>query len=109
MSHRVYAQPPPGAAAPCPRRCETEAVAPYVEDASGFAGHAEALLLPEDEAQVSAILRAAARAGTPVTVSGAGTGLTGARVAQGGWVLSLERLTGIWEIAPGRARVQPGV
>ncbi len=109
MKHRVHAEPAPVSAAPCPRRSEPDVLAPYVEDASGLVGHAEALLLPEDEAQVSAILREAARTETPVTVSGAGTGLTGARVAQGGWVLSLERLNRIIEICPGRARVQPAV
>ncbi len=109
MSHRVHAKPAAAASAPCPRRCEPEAIAPYVEDASGFTGRAEALLVPEDEAQVSAILREAVRSGTPVTVSGAGTGLTGSRVAQSGWVMSLERLNRILEIAPGRARVQPTV
>ena len=109
MGHRAYARPAPPATATCPRRSESEVLAPYVEDASGFTGHAELLLLPDDEAQVSAALREAARAGTPVTVSGAGTGLTGARVARGGWVLSVERLNRILAIAPGRVRVQPGV
>jgi len=40
---------------------------------------------------VSAILREASERGVPVTIAGAGTGITGARVPQGGWVLSLER------------------
>jgi len=109
MGNRAYAKPAAAVSAACVRRCAPEAIAPYVEDASGFTGRAEALLVPEDEAQVSAILREAARNATPVTVSGAGTGLTGARVAQGGWVMSLERLNRILEVAPGRARVQPTV
>ncbi len=93
---------------PCRPRAEAGTVAPYLEDASGFVGHAEALYVPDDEAQVCAILREAARTATPVTVSGAGTGLTGARVAQGGWVLSLERFNRI-ALAPGRATVGPAV
>ena len=109
MGHRAYARAGPAAAVPCPRRSESEVLAPYVEDASGFTGHAELLLLPDNESQVCAVLREAARAETPVTVSGAGTGVTGARVAQGGWVLSVERLNRIVAIAPGRVRVQPGV
>ena len=108
MASRAYAQPCPGAASPIPCT-DPDSIAPYLEDASGFTGTAEAVLLPENEAEVSAILRQAQRTGTPVTVSGAGTGLTGGRVAQGGWVVSLERLNRIVDLAPGWARVQPAV
>ncbi len=55
-----------------------------------------------------AALREAAGAGVPVTIAGAGTGLTGARVPQGGWVLSLERVTRL-EIHKGYAIAGPGV
>ncbi len=41
------------------------------------------------------IVRDAAAAQVPLTISGAGTGLTGGRVAQGGWVVSLDRLNRI--------------
>jgi D-lactate dehydrogenase (cytochrome) len=109
MSNRAYAQAPAACAASWLRRGEPDEIARYLEDASGFTGRAEAVLCPEDEAQVSAILREAQQSGTLVTVSGAGTGLAGGRVAQGGWVLSLERLNQILELAPGRARVQPAV
>ncbi len=65
----------------------------YLEDASGFRGTAERLVIPANESELSAALREANAAGTAVTIAGAGTGLTGARVPQGGWVLSLERFT----------------
>src|SRR5512142_3266459 len=71
-----------------PARTDADVIAPYLEDTSGFVGRAEALFTPESEAEVAAILREAQRTETPVTVSGAGTGLTGGRVALGGWVLS---------------------
>ncbi len=74
----------------------------YLEDASGFRGHAERLILANSEADVVNALRAASERRIPVTVSGAGTGLTGGRVPQGGWVLSLERLTRI-EVGRGSA------
>jgi FAD/FMN-containing dehydrogenase len=74
----------------------------YLTDASGFRGSAERVFLPESEADVSQILRDATAANTPVTLAGAGTGLTGGRVAQGGWVLSLERLKRIY-VQPGYA------
>jgi len=70
-----------------------EVDARYLEDASGFRGHAERLIVPADEAALSAALREATAAGIAVTIAGAGTGLTGARVPQGGWVISLEKFT----------------
>jgi FAD/FMN-containing dehydrogenase len=80
----------------------------YLEDASGFRGHAERVLVPSDEAGVIAALREASAAGVAITIAGAGTGLTGGRVPLGGWVLSLERFTRL-EIHPGYAVVGAGV
>ncbi len=48
--------------------------------------------MPADEAGVVDAVRAANERFVPVTIAGAGTGITGARVPLGGWVLSLERL-----------------
>ena len=53
-------------------------------------------------------MRDAASSETVVTISGAGTGLTGGRVPQGGWVLSIERLNKI-EIHTGYAVCGAGV
>lgn len=80
----------------------------YLEDASGFRGHADGVAVPRDEAEVQAILREASAAKTPVTIAGAGTGITGGRVPFGGIVLSLEKLRTI-EIGTGSAVVGPGV
>ena len=80
----------------------------YLEDASGLHGHAERVIVPADEAGVAAALREASAAGIPVTVGGAGTGVTGGRVPFGGWVLSLEKLTRL-EVHPGYAVVGAGV
>ncbi len=80
----------------------------YLEDASGFRGHAERLFTPAGEVEVVEILREASTSRTPVTIAGAGTGLTGGRVAQGGWVLSLEKLRRL-EIGAGRATCGSGV
>jgi FAD/FMN-containing dehydrogenase len=79
-----------------------------IEDASGFRGEADRLLTPETDAEVSAILSRASAEGIPVTITGAGTGLTGGRVAQGGWSLSLEKFRRL-EIHPGRAIAGAGV
>jgi len=84
-------------------------VAPqYLEDASGLRGHAERVIVPADEAGVITALREATAANTPVTIAGAGTGVTGARVPFGGWVLSLERLNHL-EVQKGNAIAGPGV
>jgi len=68
---------------------------PYLADASNYRGHAEELLIPEDEAAVADIMRRASAQGIPVTISGGGSGLTGGRVPDGGWLISLEKLNGI--------------
>jgi len=82
--------------------------ASYLTDASGFTGWAERLIVPETEAKVLEALAQAARTDTPITIAGAGTGLTGSRVPQGGWVISLERFRKL-EIEPGFARVGPAI
>jgi FAD/FMN-containing dehydrogenase len=66
------------------------------------------VIVPADEAGVAEALREASARGIPVTVAGAGTGITGGRVPFGGWVLSLEKLTRL-EIHPGYAIAGAGV
>jgi FAD/FMN-containing dehydrogenase len=57
---------------------------------------------------LTAALREATASATPVTIAGAGTGLTGARVPRGGWVISLERFTRL-EVHAGYAIAGAGV
>jgi FAD/FMN-containing dehydrogenase len=80
----------------------------YLCDASGFKGFADQVFIPANETEVVALLQAAYQQRTPITVAGAGSGLTGARVPQGGNVLSLERFRKL-EIHAGYARVGPAV
>ncbi|MBM3792899.1 MAG: FAD-binding oxidoreductase [Acidobacteria bacterium] len=80
----------------------------YLEDASGYRGEAERVCVPSTGAEMAALLAEAAGAGIPVTIAGAGTGLTGGRVAHGGWVLSLEKFTTL-AIEDGLARAGSGV
>jgi FAD/FMN-containing dehydrogenase len=75
---------------------------PYLTDASGYRGSAERIFLPDSEAEVAEILREATALKKPVTIAGAGTGLTGGRVPHTGWLVCLERLTGV-EIHEGYA------
>ena len=78
-----------------------------VEDASGFRGEADQIVTPDDEAAVVAFLQRASESGTPVTIAGAGTGVTGGGVPLSGSLLSLEKLNQI-EIRQGYARVGSG-
>jgi FAD/FMN-containing dehydrogenase len=80
----------------------------YLEDASGYAGTASALFIPSSPEEAAEILRRASETLTPVTISGAGTGVTGGRCPAGGWILSTGRLRRL-EVAPGRAVVGAGV
>jgi glycolate oxidase len=71
-----------------------------------------AVALPENEAQVVAVLKLCHRLGVPVVARGAGTGLSGgATPVVGGVVLSLAKFMRILAIDPlsRTARVQPGV
>lgn len=86
-------------------------IAGYLADASGRSGHAEALFRPESEADLAAVLRRASASGMPVTPVAARTSLTAGAVADGGWLLSLEKLTrfaGV-DAEAASARAEPGV
>lgn len=79
-----------------------------IVDASGFEGHADRIVIPEDEGQLVKLLTEAVRTGTPVTVLGSRTGLTGSCVPQGGWAISMEKFRKL-EIENGFARVGPAI
>ncbi len=81
---------------------------PYLTDASGYRGAAERIFLPGSAAEVAEILGEATALRKPVTIAGAGTGLTGGRVPHTGWLMCLERLTGV-EIHEGGAICGAGV
>jgi D-lactate dehydrogenase (cytochrome) len=87
----------------------------YLSDASFIRdGYADRVVLPESVEEVAEVLAAANRDRTPVTVSGAGTGTVGGRVAFGGIVLATDRLNQIKSIdidagGGGRGVAQAGV
>jgi D-lactate dehydrogenase (cytochrome) len=71
----------------------------YVSDASFIRdGYADRVVLPESVEEVSEIVAGANRDRVAVTVSGAGTGTVGGRVAFGGIVLATDRLNRIKNI-----------
>jgi D-lactate dehydrogenase (cytochrome) len=83
----------------------------FLTDASFIRdGYADRVVVPESIDEISAILTAANRDRTPVTVSGAGTGTVGGRVAYGGIVLATDKLNHIKNIDHGGfAIVEAGV
>jgi FAD/FMN-containing dehydrogenase len=74
----------------------------HVSDASGFSGWAEGVFAPHNESELLDVIAHADSRRIPLTILGAGSGLTGARVATGGWVVSLEHFNRL-EILQGRA------
>src|ERR687894_2172004 len=95
-------------------KSEADEIQSFLSDASNLAGgHASRVLVPETTEETAEALLSAARAGTPVTVAGAGTGIVGGRVPFGGAVLATARLNRIKEIVReenggGRAIVEAG-
>lgn len=83
-------------------------IAPYLEDSSGYQGKAEKVFLPSSVTEVCELVQQASSSRTPITVAGAGSGLTGARVPHAGWVISLERFRKI-QVEPGKACCGVGV
>ncbi len=74
----------------------TDTYALYLDDEShSFDGAAEKIVFPSTEAEVAALLKSAFESGTPVTVQGGRTGLTGAAVPLSGVVMNLEKMTRI--------------
>ena len=83
----------------------------FLSDASNYSGDCSAVHFPESVEEIRSLILEANANGTPVTISGNGTGLTGARVPQGGIILSVQRMNKITEIntAGGYAILEPGV
>ncbi len=70
----------------------------YLTDASNFKGSCDAVYIPESVEEIIILTKEADTKKTPVTISGNGTGLTGARVPLGGILISTEKLNRIIEI-----------
>ena len=91
---------------------EKDRLKDYSTDASSLQFMPEVVIFPEDESQISCIMKLANRYRFPVYPWGAGTGTTGGALpVNGGVVISLKRLDKILRIDPVDmiAEVQPGV
>jgi D-lactate dehydrogenase (cytochrome) len=89
------------------RKTDPETIAPYLKDASNFVeGQASEVVIPETRDELVAFLK---ESEGPVTLAGAGTGLTASRIPMGGVVVSLERFNKIGPVIDGTIRVGPAV
>ena len=95
-------------------KSDPDEIESFLTDASHMRdGQAEHVMFPENPDEVAAILRQASETGTPVTVSGAGTGTVGGRIPFAGTVLATDKLNQIKSVvhtdAGGRACAEAGV
>ncbi|MCX5687617.1 MAG: FAD-binding oxidoreductase [Candidatus Omnitrophica bacterium] len=93
-------------------KTDADIIKGYFEDYSGLlGGYADRVILPENEKEARDILLEASAKNIPVTISGGGTGVTGARIPFGGWVIATEKLNKIIDINKDSltATIEPGV
>lgn len=87
-----------------PRKTDPESIAPYLRDASNFSGgSADEVVIPENFDHLVSFLKSN---DSPLTIAGAGTGVTASRIPLSGKALSLERFTDIG--MAGNSAVQAG-
>jgi D-lactate dehydrogenase (cytochrome) len=101
--HEIYAEKPRKDAPETDIISSTEpaTVENYLTDESRLiAGKAKKVFFPRTEAHIAKILSDAKKRKIRVTISGAGTGITGSRVPQGGIVLATEKMTNVFERGP---------
>ncbi|MCM8804038.1 MAG: FAD-binding oxidoreductase, partial [Candidatus Omnitrophica bacterium] len=71
----------------------------YLEDSSNFKlGKAEKVFIPEKEEEILEVIEICKKNNIPLTVSGAGTGTVGGRIATGGYIISMENFNRIINI-----------
>ena len=89
------------------RKTDPPSIAPYLRDASNFSGgHASEVLIPETLPELTEFLKTNS---DPITVAGAGTGLTASRVPLEGKIVSLEKFKQLGEVEEGTIVVGPAV
>ena len=80
-------------------KSEADELQNYLTDASNLqGGYAQKVFIPETTAEVAEIIKEASRTKTPVTISGARTGIVGGAVPFGGAIVSLEKFNQIKSI-----------
>lgn len=75
------------------RKTDPQAIAPYLKDASNFsAGKAAEVVIPENTGELIEFLQSNRG---PITIAGAGTGVTASRIPSSGAIISVERFNEI--------------
>jgi len=92
-------------------KTEQNEIQKYLIDAANITGFCESVYFPQNESEIIEIVEHANSTGTPVTIAGNLTGLTGGSVPQGGIVISTEKLNRIIEFNKSEkfVIVQPGI
>jgi FAD/FMN-containing dehydrogenase len=89
------------------RKNDPQTIAPYLKDASNFSGgYADEVVIPETTVELVQFLQSNK---LPVTVAGAGTGLTASRIPDQGVIVSMEKFNTIGEIDNASIDVGPAV
>lgn len=89
------------------RKKDSQMISPYLKDASNFpGGSADGVIIPETVDELIDFLKSNDR---PITIAGAGTGVTASRIPESGLIISLERFADIGNIENGSVVVGPAV
>lgn len=90
---------------------DKDIVKTYICDSANMKGNADTVYIPENVNELRNILIECNKTKTPVTISGAGTGLTGGKTPQSGVIISTERLNKILYVDTNNKTItiQPGV
>jgi len=82
-------------------------ISPYLKDASNFSGgSADKVIIPESSDELINFL---ITNDCPITIAGAGTGMTASRIPESGLIVSLERFTKLGDVRNGFIDVGPAI
>ncbi len=89
------------------RKSDPQTIAPYLKDASNYSGGcADEVIIPETSQELVQFLKSNDR---PITIAGAGTGLTASRIPESGIIISLEKFNTVGNIENSAIDVGPAV
>jgi D-lactate dehydrogenase (cytochrome) len=89
------------------RKNDPQTIAPYLKDASNYSGGcADEVIIPETTQELVQFLKSNDR---PITIAGAGTGLTASRIPDSGVIISLEKFNALGDIVNSAIDVGPAV
>lgn len=90
-------------------RNDADLIYPYTYDSSNLHGNADVVYIPSDFDELRQSVKDCYDNNMQITISGAGTGITGSRVPNGGAVISTELLNKVIRIEDDKVTVQPGI